>query len=534
MEDTHAPSVLPPLISAKILHADDNDANRYAVSRTLRKAGFEVSEVATGGAALDALALSVPDLIILDVRLPDISGFEVCRRIKADPRTGSLPVLHLTASLVTTRDKVEGLESGADAYLVRPVEPLELVATIRALLRMRRTEEALRSLNQTLERRVAERTAELLAHQRRLRELVGELGRAEQRERQRLATELHDNLVQLLAVCKMRVSAIAAAAAPRSRTAREAGVVKTFLDEGIAYARSLMAELGPVVLNEHDLAVAVESVGKRMERHGLKVAVVDDGQPKPLDGDLLGLMFQGVRELLFNVVKHAHTNAAAVTLERHGGEVRVTVTDSGAGFDASRQHGPSTEGGFGLLSIRERLDLLGGRVEIHSAPGSGTRVTMVAPLDSRGNGSEGARTASPRDVPQGRAVAAAADVRVLLADDHRITREGLKSILEEQPGVRVVGEAWDGVEAVALARTLQPDVIIMDVHMPRLNGLDATRQVKAERPGVKVIGLSVRTDEEIAGAMRAAGAAAYLSKGAEIETLLAAIHAPSERIEDRR
>src|SRR4051794_19437562 len=102
MEDTHAPSLLPPLTSARILHADDNDANRYAVSRTLRKAGFEVSEVATGSAALDALARSVPDLVILDVRLPDISGFEVCRRIKADPRTGSLPVLHLTASLVTT------------------------------------------------------------------------------------------------------------------------------------------------------------------------------------------------------------------------------------------------------------------------------------------------------------------------------------------------------------------------------------------------------------------------------------------------
>jgi signal transduction histidine kinase len=382
MGESNAPPDPAPNDPVRILHADDNDANRYAVSRSLRKVGFDVVEVGTGSAALEAVIRGNPDLVILDVRLPDISGFEVCRRIKADPRTGSVPVLHLTASLVTTRDKVEGLDSGADAYLVRPVEPVELIATIRALLRVRRSEEALRSLDQTLERRVAERTAELLAYQRRLRELVGELGRAEQRERQRLATELHDNLVQLLAVCKMRVSAIAASAPARSRTAREADVVKCFLDEGITYARSLMAELGPVVLNEHDLAAAVESVGKRMESYGLRVVVCDDGMPKPLDCDVLGLLFQSVRELLFNVVKHAGTDSATVTLQRTGGEVRVTVADSGVGFEAPRQQaGPSPAGGFGLLSIRERLDLLGGRVEVDASPGQGSRICLVAPLD---------------------------------------------------------------------------------------------------------------------------------------------------------
>jgi signal transduction histidine kinase len=387
----------------RILHADDNDANRYAVSRSLRKVGFDVQEVGTGSAALEAVASGNPDLVILDVRLPDISGFEVCRRIKADPRTSSVPVLHLTASLVSTRDKVEGLESGADAYLVRPVEPVELIATIRALLRVRRSEEALRSLNQTLERRVAERTAELLAYQRRLRQLVGELGRAEQRERQRLATELHDNLVQLLAVCKMRVSSIAASAPIRSRTAREADVVKRFLDEGITYARSLMAELGPVVLNEHDLAAAVESVGKRMEGYGLRVSVRDDGVPKPLHGDVLGLLFQSVRELLFNVVKHAGTDSATVTLKRVGGEVRVTVADSGVGFDASQQQaGPSHAGGFGLLSIRERLDLLGGRVEVDSSPGQGSRVCLVAPLD--GNTTAAPERTSPPRRPRAKAM----------------------------------------------------------------------------------------------------------------------------------
>jgi signal transduction histidine kinase len=382
-----------------ILVADDTEANRYAVGRSLRAAGFEVMEADTGAAALEAMAAK-PDLMILDVNLPDLSGFEVCRRIKADPQTRSVPVLHLSAIRVATRDKVEGLESGADGYLVHPVEPIELIATVRALLRVRESEEALRALNETLERRVAERTAELLAHQRRLRELLGELGRAEQRERQRLAVELHDNLVQTLVVCKMRVSAIHAAAAPHSETATEAGLVVDILNEGMAYARSLMAELGPVLLNDHDLAAAVESVARRMEKHGLRVRVVDDRQPKPLHRDVLGLLFQTVRELLFNVVKHAGAGEATVTIERAGREVRLTVSDAGAGFDPAAPHAPTPEhGGFGLMSVRERLDLLGGRMQVHSAPGRGTRVIVTVPADRADSAGGAISTGGGRAAP---------------------------------------------------------------------------------------------------------------------------------------
>ena len=127
-----------------ILHVDDDEANRYAISRSLRKAGFEVAEAATGEEALEKAAHFEPDLVILDVRLPDISGFEVCQRIKADPATAATPVLHLSASFVSSEAKAQGLEAGADAYLIRPVEPVELVATVNALLRARRTEDALR------------------------------------------------------------------------------------------------------------------------------------------------------------------------------------------------------------------------------------------------------------------------------------------------------------------------------------------------------------------------------------------------------
>ncbi|WP_228038999.1 response regulator [Nostoc sp. LEGE 12450] len=129
-----------------ILHVDDNEANRYIVARILQNAGFTVVEAATGGAGLKAAIEHQPTLVILDVKLPDISGFEVCRQIKANPETAFIPVLHLSASFVQSQDKAEGLDSGADAYLVQPVEPIELLATVRSLLRIRRAEEAALSL----------------------------------------------------------------------------------------------------------------------------------------------------------------------------------------------------------------------------------------------------------------------------------------------------------------------------------------------------------------------------------------------------
>ncbi|BAZ20522.1 multi-sensor hybrid histidine kinase [Kalymmatonema gypsitolerans NIES-4073] len=128
-----------PLVT--ILHVDDNETNRYVVARVLRSAGFAVMEATTGEAGLQAIAQAELGLVILDVQLPDTNGFEVCRQIKSNPATANLPVLHLSAHFTESRDKAQGLDSGADAYLAQPVEPIELIATVKALLRMRRAEE---------------------------------------------------------------------------------------------------------------------------------------------------------------------------------------------------------------------------------------------------------------------------------------------------------------------------------------------------------------------------------------------------------
>ncbi len=131
---------MPESSPSTILYVDDTEAQRYAISRVLRRSGFEVLEASTGRQALDTLSAS-PDLIVLDVNLPDINGIELCKRIKINEATAHVPVLQVSATLIDTRDRVAGLEGGADAYLVQPIDPDELIATIRSLLRIRKAED---------------------------------------------------------------------------------------------------------------------------------------------------------------------------------------------------------------------------------------------------------------------------------------------------------------------------------------------------------------------------------------------------------
>ena len=136
--------------AALILCVDDNEGARYALVRTLQRAGFRTLEEASGMGALQRMG-DRPDLVVLDVHLPDIDGFEVCQRIRADPRTASTPVLQVSADFVEVEHRTRGLDLGADAYLVHPIEPLELIATVRALLRARRAEEKARATARELE-----------------------------------------------------------------------------------------------------------------------------------------------------------------------------------------------------------------------------------------------------------------------------------------------------------------------------------------------------------------------------------------------
>jgi PAS domain S-box-containing protein len=140
---------MPDATPARILVVDDTLGTRYSLVRMLQKARYDVREATTGKEAL-RLALEGPDLIILDINLPDVNGYEVCRQVKSDPSTSSIPIMHMSATYVGTENRATGLERGADGYLTWPVEPRELLANIEALLRTRRAERAAREQEELL------------------------------------------------------------------------------------------------------------------------------------------------------------------------------------------------------------------------------------------------------------------------------------------------------------------------------------------------------------------------------------------------
>jgi len=221
----------------------------------------------------------------------------------------------------------------------------------------------------------------LLAYQRHLRILASELSLAEERERRRLAACLHDEIGQKLAISKLKLGMVQEAVAP-SAQAEVLGEVRETLGQVIDNVRSLAFELSPPILYELGFEPAVEWLAEQTtKQHGIQTGFVTDGQPKPLGDDVRVFLFRAVRELLVNVTKYAQTPSATVSLSREGNSIRIGVEDQGVGFDAS-EIAPLTGriNGFGLLNIRERLEHIGGRVEIESQPGHGTRITLFAPL----------------------------------------------------------------------------------------------------------------------------------------------------------
>ncbi len=391
----------------------------------------------------------------------------------------------------------------------------------------KQAEQALQELNDSLEQRVADRTRDLLVYQENLRAMTSELVVTEQRERRRLSTELHDYLAQLLVVCRMK---LAQATNEWSMAGLKTNLEKIdqILSDSLSYTRTLIAELSPSILYELGLVPALKWLGQQMERHGLRVQVRHGDQAIQLSEDQAIFVFQAVRELLFNIIKHSGVSEAIVSLDRHADqELEIMVHDAGKGFQSSPiSTDYSQPGRFGLFSIRERTEALGGHFHIESAPGKGTQATLVVPLQpvsqtvvSNSDSKEIPKPLNP--IAQGHSRKKV--VRILLVDDHAMIREGIRTLLEHHEDFVIVGEAKNGKEALEITKLVLPDVVLMDVNMPRINGIEATKLLSKEHPLIRVIGLSVHEDKQIEKMLLEAGAAMYVTKGSVASQLVDAI-----------
>jgi len=379
----------------RVLVVDDNDSLRYAVRRSLTVAGYEVLEARNGSEAL-ALAAQKPDLITLDVNLPDISGLEVCRQIKSNPETEHIPILQLSATFVDSESRVRGLEGGADAYLTDPTNRSELVATVGALLRIKNAERVaklrateaeearkqLAELNDTLERRVEDRTVELEAANSSLRELSHHLLVIQDDEHRRIARELHDGVGQLLAAIAINVSLVSLEVNKLSKRAKDALADSgSMVQEIIRSIRTISHLLHPPLLDESGLASALSwYVDEFGQRSGIQVAFQCLPELGRLSSEMEIAIFRIVQESLGNVLRHSHSTTACVTLDVADGYVNLAVRDEGVGIPVERQNQLKTGSrvGVGLRGMRERVWQLNGTLQIHSGP-EGTEIAVAMP-----------------------------------------------------------------------------------------------------------------------------------------------------------
>ena len=459
-----------------VLNVNDNDASRYVVTRMLEKGGFAVIEAGNGAGALEKVRGRMPRLVVLDIKLPDMTGLDVCQLIKADPKTHSVKVLHTSAVFVATEFKVRSLECGADGYLSHPFEQEELIATVRSLLRLTEVEQELR-----------DQAEELKAANRRTNEFLAMLAHELRNPLAAIVTSL-----PLLERCAPTDSVEKTA---RELIRRQTSHLRRLVDDLLDAARVTQGKIElhwePVDLNELARRIAANLQQTKLGPRSQALRVALPNAQLTVRGDPMRLE-QVLTNLLDNASKYSNSGDVidfGLALGRSPAgtaEARISVRDRGIGIDAntlptifdlfSQADVPLARSrgglGIGLTLVRTLVELHGGKVNARSeGRGRGSEFEITLPLLAEESRSIPAGGFHQIDKP------ASSSRRVLIVEDNQDAQDALKCLLELWGHEAIV--ASDGASGIQSALAQRPDVALVDLGLPTVDGYEVARQIRA-------------------------------------------------------
>lgn len=342
---------------SSVLIVDDDQTARETLVAILEGEGYDLQQAKDGIQALQILKQLQPDLILLDVMMPAMDGFEVCRRLRATPALAEVPIILLTA--LDDRDSLlRGIESGADDFLSKPPDRRELIARVRTITRLNRY-----------------RT--LMEQRENIRRMAEHVVAAQEEERQRISRELHDDLGQALTTHLIALRNLQEdLSLPRENLFEGLQSLYDQSYEIFVKIRGIARDLRPPVLDTLGLKVAMQTYCTEFTRRTQLPVIFESDDPLPDLPDAHNItLYRTLQEALTNVIKHARASQVWVDLSVDDDQVTLTIQDNGIGFGREK---PGSNG-IGLVGLRERITIAGGTLTVSSTPGRGTILSAQFP-----------------------------------------------------------------------------------------------------------------------------------------------------------
>ena len=373
-----------------ILVVDDTVINRELLADILGQAGYQARSAANGELALRSVQARPPALILLDIRMPRMDGFEVCRRLKEDALTRDIPVIFLSG-LAHAADKLKGFELGAVDYITKPFHNKEVLARVRvhlalsaALKQLTNQIHQLQQTDEQLARDIAEHKGiqeNLEAALKRLQTLNVQITTGQEEERHKIAFELHEQLGQEIASLRMYLGLLKAQGLGKEAQARLL-VAQSIAKEMLDRIRNMSRNLRPPELDTLDtlgLFAALQMHCKQQADAAGWVLHFDAPQPKRPPRDVELACFRVVQDALAHIAQHANATEVWLSLRTSADELQLSLRDNGAGFNPAEIHDRADGRSLVLVGMGERVRQVGGSLEIKWSPGSGTEIHAVFP-----------------------------------------------------------------------------------------------------------------------------------------------------------